>query len=59
MEPFIGRAIRHYEQEPGETEASSRFGLYVPSIQTKNLASMSPKAHFKSSVHVRARAVKV
>ena len=26
---FVTRAIRLYEQEPGEAEASSRFGLYV------------------------------
>ena len=26
---FVARAIRLYEQEPGEAEASSRFGLYV------------------------------
>ncbi len=29
IENFVERAIRLYEQEPGETEASSRFGLYV------------------------------
>ncbi len=28
-ENFVARAIRLYEQEPGEAEASSRFGLYV------------------------------
>ena len=26
---FVERAIRLYEQEPGETFASTRFGLYV------------------------------
>ena len=26
---FIARAIRLYEQEPGEAEASARLGLYV------------------------------
>ncbi len=29
VEDFVARAIRLYEQEPGETEASARFGLYV------------------------------
>ena len=29
MEEFVARAIRLYEQEPGEAFASSRFGLYV------------------------------
>ncbi len=29
LKGFVARAIRLYEQEPGETEASSRFGLYV------------------------------
>jgi hypothetical protein len=29
IEQFVARAFRLYEQEPGETEASSRFGLYV------------------------------
>ena len=29
VENFVARAIRLYEQEPGEAEASSRFGLYV------------------------------
>ncbi len=28
-ERFVARAIRLYEQEPGEACASSRFGLYV------------------------------
>lgn len=56
---IVARAIRRYEQEPGEAETSARLGLYVPSIQTKNLSSMRYKAHFKSSVHVRTRAVKV
>lgn len=57
---IVARAIRRYEQEPGEAETSARLGLYVPSIQTKNLSSMRvSKAHFKSSVHMRTRAVKV
>ena len=29
VENFVARAIRLYEQEPGEACASSRFGLYV------------------------------
>ena len=29
LEGIVARAIRLYEQEPGEAEASSRFGLYV------------------------------
>ena len=29
IEQFVARAIRLYEQEPGEADASSRFGLYV------------------------------
>ncbi len=29
IERFVARAIRLYEQEPGEVLASSRFGLYV------------------------------
>ncbi len=29
VENFVDRAIRLYEQEPGEACASSRFGLYV------------------------------
>ena len=29
VERFVERAIRLYEQEPGEACASSRFGLYV------------------------------
>ena len=29
VERFVARAIRLYEQEPGEACASSRFGLYV------------------------------
>ena len=29
IENFVARAIRLYEQEPGEALASSRFGLYV------------------------------
>ena len=29
IEQFIARAIRHYEQEPGEADASSRFRVYV------------------------------
>ena len=29
VDKFVERAIRLYEQEPGEACASSRFGLYV------------------------------
>ncbi len=29
IEKFLERAARLYEQEPGEAEASARFGLYV------------------------------
>ena len=29
IENFVARAIRLYEQEPGEACASSRLGLYV------------------------------
>ncbi len=29
IENFVARAIRLYEQEPGESCTSSRFGLYV------------------------------
>ena len=29
IERFVARAIRLYEQEPGEASASSRLGLYV------------------------------
>ena len=29
IENFVARAIRLYEQEPGEARASARFGLYV------------------------------
>ncbi len=29
LEGIVARAIRLFEQEPGEAEASSRFGLYV------------------------------
>ena len=29
IERFVARAIRLYEQEPGETLASARLGLYV------------------------------
>ena len=29
IERFVERAIRAYEQEPGEAHTSSRFGLYV------------------------------
>ncbi len=29
LEGIVARAIRLYEQEPGEAEAYSRFGLYV------------------------------
>ena len=29
MEQFVARAIRLYEQEPGEALASARLGLYV------------------------------
>ncbi len=29
VEIFVARAIRLYEQEPGEACASSQFGLYV------------------------------
>ncbi len=29
IERFVARALRLYEQEPGEAFASSRFGLYV------------------------------
>ena len=29
LEGFVARAIRLYEQEPGEADASSRLGLYV------------------------------
>ncbi len=29
IEQFVARAIRLYEQEPGEADASARFGLYV------------------------------
>ncbi len=29
VENFVARAIRLYEQEPGEAEASARLGLYV------------------------------
>ncbi len=29
MERFVARAVRLYEQEPGEAFASTRFGLYL------------------------------
>jgi len=29
MQNFLARAIRLYEQEPGETSDSSRLGVYV------------------------------
>ena len=29
IELFVARAIRLFEQEPGEADASARFGLYV------------------------------
>ncbi len=29
IEPFVARAIRLYEREPGEADASARLGSYV------------------------------
>ncbi len=62
IEHFVARAIRLYEQEPGEADASARLGSCVP-IQTKKPSSCSSKVGgevedeiFK---HVRTRPEKV
>ena len=56
IEHFVARAIRLYEQEPGEADASARLGSCVP-IQTKKPSSCSSRDKGEGEIfeHVRAR----
>ena len=66
IENFVARAIRLYEQEPGEPSGSSRFGVYVrrwvgwvqAGLQegTNSLLSQIPKATSGDTDHRWGRA---
>ncbi len=49
IENFVARAIRLYEQEPGEPWGSSRFGLYVRRwVRWTGLGFISTVKRFRS-----------